>query len=453
VGSIPIHSRFRVLNTLSFTLALCRILRHSRGFERFSNRAAGIPFACPSTLNRHRLAPDCAPLVLLLGQQGMPTQGYMYSPPGCESLVAKYHEAVMVKPRKDVVMVSKRSYLLIVMLVSWTQHVTAQDNVQLSPPSGYAPSASVDRELSQTQIRQLIERLASPSELEWKTTQKQLIEAGRAPAFELFKASKDENELLATRALETLKALSKSDVQLLDATGHPLGHILVEFFQLDPRSGKLSETPFATSASDNVSGIVVPELQVGHGVAMRVRLSDYGSTIITRVPPARIWHLKQEHRGRDFRRLYLPIVTPDSQRVTQALQGVVQDESGKPVAGAEILCRHIDSPGEGYVRGIEPLSSIVTGDDGRFRLSLVKLTDNNGVARFHVEKNAAITFSAWSPNLFPMYEHEYFQNRIDVKTGNAPPERPFQIQLTADQMKILSELPPSRHPSGTGDRP
>ena len=82
-----------------------------------------------------------------------------------------------------------------------------------------------------------------------------------------------------------------------------------------------------------------------------------------------------------------------------------------------------------------------------------ELTDKNGVARLHVERNAVITFGAMSPNSLPKYVHEYFEQRIDGKTENSPPEKPFQIQLTEAQMKILSELPESQRPTRIGDRP
>jgi protocatechuate 3,4-dioxygenase beta subunit len=268
-------------------------------------------------------------------------------------------------------MVSKLiSPVVLALLASWTIHVTAEDDVQRSPQSVASPSAPVDQKLIQAKIQKLVKTLASSWEPEWKAAQKQLIEAGRAPVFELFKASESDDKLLAARALETWQALPKPDLNLRDATGQPVRHVFVEFFQLVPHSMQLPEAPFAYRATDHVSGFVVPELRAGQGIAMRVRIPDCGTTTITRVPPSKIWHTKQEHLNRNFRQLFLPIVTPDSPYEVSTLRGVVQDESGNPVKSAELLCWQLNTPGEGNVRGVQPLSCVVTRDDGRFQLSL-----------------------------------------------------------------------------------
>lgn len=62
-------------------------------------------------------------------------------------------------------------------------------------------------------------------------------------------------------------------------------------------------------------------------------------------------------------------------------------------------------------------------------------TDSNGIARFHVPRNAAVTFGALADVFNP--RSRYFEVRVEVSTKEFPPRKPFQIRLTDEQIKSL----------------
>ena len=74
-----------------------------------------------------------------------------------------------------------------------------------------------------------------------------------------------------------------------------------------------------------------------------------------------------------FHKIWLPVVRKSFACCSRAVEGVVRDEFGKPVAGAEVSCRYVRLNGGSGISGVHPLSSILTYRTGRFRIYLPSL--------------------------------------------------------------------------------
>ena len=94
------------------------------------------------------------------------------------------------------------------------------------------------------------------------------------------------------------------------------------------------------------------------------------------------------------------------------------DPEGKPVAGV-------------------PIRRLLKRGDERV-WAVAHLTDQRGLAEFHVPADEEHSFRAAAPD-FPSSggSNRRFQKVIKVRIGDTQPEKPIQIRLTAEQVSIL----------------
>ena len=225
--------------------------------------------------------------------------------------------------------------------------------------------------VDQRTIRTLVRQLASNCETEWLEAKHKLLAAGRLSVDVLWKAVETDEQPLAERARAVLSALSRSHIQLKDALDRPVEHVLVEFFELVPYSRQLKDQSFAHGFTDVWGGLHLPpspSKQVG--ITLQARLTEHGATTVTRLSANDLRQIHSERRPRQFRYLWLPVLPPGSEHKDRAVSGVVQDESGRPIAGAEVHAASVFSPTEVYFKGIDPQSSVLTDRNGQFRFYL-----------------------------------------------------------------------------------
>jgi hypothetical protein len=243
--------------------------------------------------------------------------------------------------------------------------ITAKVDDTESPPS--IPR----RLLTQDEIRRFVAQLGSPSEAKQKEARRILIATGRAAVKELFLAQSSDDEALAARAKAALTAIPESKFRLQNAAGDPVDHCRIEFFDMVPFSTQLADVPFARGSTDSGGGVALPALPPQGAVAFRVTHQRFGTTV-TRFSESETAMLARQQNS-SFRRIWLPVVPRTFAHISRAVEGVVRDEFGEPIPGAEVHCRYIRTNGGNGISGITPLSCVVTGRTGRFRLYLPSL--------------------------------------------------------------------------------
>jgi len=93
-----------------------------------------------------------------------------------------------------------------------------------------------------------------------------------------------------------------------------------------------------------------------------------GVTTITRLTPQQQNEFTQQHPSIQYQPLWLPVCPKDSEYSKRAVRGVIQDQAGKPISGAEVQCQFVSSPKGYFLRGIEPRSAVVADEHGRFQI-------------------------------------------------------------------------------------
>lgn len=278
----------------------------------------------------------------------------------------------------------------------------------------FLPTASelfrgtADRRIEQAQIRKLVGQLASPEAAERDAARRELLAAGRASTTALLEGLNSDDKTLARAAQELIDELPEAVLWFRDAAGENIGHVRVEFFQFAPHSTQLRNVPFAVRSTDSSGGFALPKLPERQGIGLRVLHRSLGATV-TRLNAGQVAMLA---RGTSFsfRHVYLPVVPDDFEFVERGIEGVVQSQAGRPIAGAEVFCRNVAPQGGSHFSGITPRSSIVTGKDGRFRMYTPRLQQTEFPQRFvqpdtdPIPKNSQFTLKvrvpydlAWCP--------------------------------------------------------
>lgn len=234
---------------------------------------------------------------------------------------------------------------------------------------GAGPAQAVPESLlTQDEIRRFIRQLGSPLEARRIEARRILLATGRAAVKELFLAQSDDNEQIASRAREVLGKIPLPGFTLQTAGGKPVAHCRVEFFDLVPNSTQLVDVPFARGSTDSGGGVALPVLPPQAAVALRVTHPRWGTTVtrFTKTETARF----AQGQNPGFRTVWLPVVAANSSYRERAVEGVVQDESGRPIPGAEVHCRYVRTNGGNGISALTPLSCVISSRTGRFRLYL-----------------------------------------------------------------------------------
>lgn len=249
-------------------------------------------------------------------------------------------------------------FLLFLMLASAPSLLAAQE-------------LASDRLLTQDEIRRVVAQLASPSEQKFQEARRILLATGRAAVKELFLAQSSDDEVLSTRAKATLKEIPDADILLRTAEDKAFDNARVEFFDLVPHSRQLVDAPFARGSTGSGGGLAIPALPPQGEIAVRLTHPQLGMTI-TRFTKHETASLAARQFN-SFRKIWLPVVGKPFAHRSRAVEGVVRDEFGKPVSGAEVSCRYVRANGGRGISGVHPLSSILTDRVGRFRIYLPSL--------------------------------------------------------------------------------
>ena len=222
---------------------------------------------------------------------------------------------------------------------------------------------SADQPLGQATIKSLIRKLESNSKAKRDEVKRKLITSSRLAAAELSNAIKLKREPLTSRAREVLHALPLISIHLRNAIDQPIGHVKVEFFLLKSNSSELATQPFAVEFSDALGGLSIPTLpQRSQSIALRTHIPTYGLTTITRLTSEQ----QSNFTTKNPSRLWLPVCPKNSDYSKRSVQGVIQDEGGQPIAGAEVQSLVVYTPNRWALKGIKPQSTVVTDDNGRF---------------------------------------------------------------------------------------
>lgn len=234
-----------------------------------------------------------------------------------------------------------------------------------------AQELASDRLLTQDEIRRVVAQLASRSDKKFQEARRILLATGRASVKELFLAQNSDDEVLAARAKATLEAIPDADVLLRSADDKAFDNARVEFFDLVPHSRQLVDAPFARGSTGSGGGLAIPALPPQGEIAVRLTHPQLGTTI-TRFTKHETASLAARQFN-SFHKVWLPVIGKSFAHRSLAVEGVVRDEFGKPVAGAEVSCRHVRANGGSGISGVHPHSSILTDRGGRFRIYLPSL--------------------------------------------------------------------------------
>lgn len=207
-----------------------------------------------------------------------------------------------------------------------------------------------------------------------------------------------------------------ADHWITDVEGAPIAGARLHFFQMDERSEALPSVSYARITTDKEGGFALRLPEEPSGIAIRITQADYGTALV------RLSQFDIERGGNQ--RLRLPLVSPDSELLDRAVHGKVVNTDGEPVAGAEIYCPSVRTPGEGLVSPVFPNHSAMSGVDGTFRLYL----PNRPLSMFSDEV-ARVPHGDERGQLIPL-NSEYFLE-VTPPSGSAY----FPISLSVDNVK------------------
>jgi hypothetical protein len=218
----------------------------------------------------------------------------------------------------------------------------------LTSRAGSEESATGDAARA-ARIRTLVENLRSSSAALRQRTEAELVQFGTRALPALEEAAAGVRPELAERAQRVVARILESIVQLVDAAGQPIAGASLEI---------------------QVGPTIILEATDARGYFPLPRTTDdmaRARVVVAHTLCGRALAAWESSSGRH--RLRAPVALPDTPAFARSLVAVVVDGSGAPVAGAEVRCSSVRTPGEGLISGSG--TSVLWSDDaGRFTLCL-----------------------------------------------------------------------------------
>ena len=191
----------------------------------------------------------------------------------------------------------------------------------------------------------------------------------------LVKAVENSDPEIAARARKILGSISKPNLQIIDALGHPIPFAKVSISgtgllrELHPRPIGLpdvvdkSERIDQSTFSDASGGIFVKKYDRG-SIQIEIEQLDYGAAYLKLGFPLR------------GPKLYFPLVEAKSPAAKRALSGIVKDSDGKAIRHASIHGYTVRTSGEGLIHPIHRYGQALTNSKGEFRFYLPNQPDS-----------------------------------------------------------------------------
>jgi hypothetical protein len=230
-------------------------------------------------------------------------------------------------------------------------------------PAERVPLDAAARQERLARIEDLIRQLGDDRFAVREAAERELAELGKFARIPLERALEHPDAQTRTRAGRLLARLPEPSHTLVDALGAPIAGAAV-VIRLVTQTSPQDPMPISVDQeqmdeSDDMGRIGVPSVpNSSQRAIVDVFHPDYGS--------ARY----EVSAGREEKELRLPLVRAGSEARARALEGVVQGQDGKPIAGAVIRCYSVRTPGQGLINRLEPSGIATTDSLGRYSLYL-----------------------------------------------------------------------------------
>lgn len=291
-----------------------------------------------------------------------------------------------------------------------------------SPKSEQAKPQYTEQELN-ARIEMLIKQLGDDRFETRELATKNLRDIGPLARTALEKATMNPDAEIASRAKGLIEVLPKVTHTILDglAAPLPLATVVVTITRIKSPDGKAVDSiapRTVTSLSDPLGRIAIPPFSEAEFKARaQIFHADYGTASC------------EVHEFQQI--LRLPLVRKGTEAAQRALTGQVVTPDGKPVAGAELVCNHVRTPGEGLLTGASPQGNVLTNSDGRFSCYIPNLEGDREKGKL-IPPNSRYVLTISVPgdeSYFPFAGQ--FSNAGPVRIEMQRPTRLHRIRITA----------------------
>ncbi len=226
---------------------------------------------------------------------------------------------------------------------------------EASSEPAIAPPTSREREERIARIDALVAQLGGSRFADREDAQRELAELGGLARSALERAAKGDDAEVVHRARRLLSVLPALTHTVVDAFGAPIPWALVTVKIVRPEGSALNVERTLQGESDDQGRIGVPQFPSSdHRAIVELTHPDYGGgryevTTFTRETELRF-----------------PLVRADTEARARAVEGIVVDEAGQPIAGANVRGQNVRTPGQGLVNGSGNYGEALTDAAGRF---------------------------------------------------------------------------------------